>query len=81
MNSVATHIADIDYQTITVYTGNYQEFVETKYENKQRADAARTAAAKKKIGELQEFVQRFGSHASKSEAGAVTLEADREARR
>jgi ATPase subunit of ABC transporter with duplicated ATPase domains len=65
LDAIATHIADIDYQTITTYTGNYTEFVESKYENKQRADAA-NSAAKKKIAELNEFVQRFGSHASKS---------------
>ncbi|WP_394828760.1 ABC-F family ATP-binding cassette domain-containing protein [Pendulispora albinea] len=65
LNAVATHIADIDYQTITVYTGNYSEFVEEKYETRQRAQA-QNAAAKKKIAELQSFVDRFGSHASKS---------------
>jgi len=65
LNSIATHIADVDYQTITVYTGNYSDFVDAKYENKQRAEAA-NASAKKKIEELQGFVQRFGAHASKS---------------
>ncbi len=65
LNEVATHIADVDYQTITTYTGNYQDFVEQKYENKQRADQ-QNAAAKKKIQELQSFVQRFGAHAAKS---------------
>ncbi|HQY61675.1 MAG TPA: ATP-binding cassette domain-containing protein [Polyangiaceae bacterium] len=65
LNAAATHIADVDYQTITVYTGNYQDFVEQKYENKQRAEQ-QNQAAKKKIGELQGFVQRFGAHASKS---------------
>jgi ATPase subunit of ABC transporter with duplicated ATPase domains len=65
LNSVATHIADVDYQTITVYAGNYADFVDSKYENNQRA-AAQAATAKKKVAELQEFVQRFGSHASKS---------------
>lgn len=65
LNSVVTHIADVDYQTITVYTGNYADFVDAKYENNQRA-AAQAATAKKKVAELQEFVQRFGSHASKS---------------
>jgi len=65
LNSVATHIADVDYQTITVYAGNYSDFVDAKYENNQRA-AAQAATAKKKVAELQEFVQRFGSHASKS---------------
>jgi ATPase subunit of ABC transporter with duplicated ATPase domains len=65
LNSVATHIADIDYRTITVYAGNYAEFVAAKYDSKQRADTV-AQNAKKKIGELQDFVQRFGSHASKS---------------
>ncbi|MCL2726285.1 MAG: ATP-binding cassette domain-containing protein [Polyangiaceae bacterium] len=65
LNAAATHIADVDYGTITVYTGNYADFVDAKYENNQRA-AAQAATAKKKVAELQEFVQRFGSHASKS---------------
>jgi ATPase subunit of ABC transporter with duplicated ATPase domains len=65
LNEVVTHIADVDYQTITVYTGNYADFVDAKYENNQRA-ASQAATAKKKVAELQEFVQRFGSHASKS---------------
>ena len=72
LNAVVTHVADVDYQTITVYTGNYQEFVEAKYENKVRADAE-AAAAKKKKSELQEFVQRFGSHASKSKQAQSRL--------
>jgi len=65
LNAVATHIADVDYRTITVYTGGYDDFVAQKYENKQRAEA-QSAAAKKRIGELQDFVQRFGAHKSKS---------------
>jgi ATPase subunit of ABC transporter with duplicated ATPase domains len=65
LNAVVTNIADVDYQTITVYTGNYADFVDAKYENNQRA-AAQAKAAQKKVAELQEFVQRFGSHASKS---------------
>ena len=47
LNSVATHVADVDYQTITVYTGNYQEFVEAKYENRQRQEAQNKSAKKK----------------------------------
>ena len=65
LNAVATHVADVDYRTITVYTGGYDDFVGQKYENKKQAEQ-QAAAAKKKIGELQVFVQRFGSHASKS---------------
>src|SRR5580698_1075166 len=72
LNSVATHIADIDYRTITIYTGNYAEYVAAKYENQQRATAT-ADSAKKKIGELQDFVQRFGSHASKSKQAQSRL--------
>jgi ATPase subunit of ABC transporter with duplicated ATPase domains len=72
LNSVATHIADIDYRTITIYTGNYAEFVGAKYDNQQRAEAV-AQSAKKKIGELQDFVQRFGAHASKSKQAQSRL--------
>jgi ATPase subunit of ABC transporter with duplicated ATPase domains len=72
LNSVATHVADIDYRTITIYTGNYADFVAAKYENQQRATAV-ADSAKKKIGELQDFVQRFGSHASKSKQAQSRL--------
>jgi ATPase subunit of ABC transporter with duplicated ATPase domains len=72
LNSVATHVADVDFRTITVYTGNYAEFVSAKYENQQRAEAT-AQSAKKKIGELQDFVQRFGSHASKSKQAQSRL--------
>jgi ATPase subunit of ABC transporter with duplicated ATPase domains len=72
LNSVATHVADIDYRTITIYTGNYADFVSAKYENQQRAEAV-AQSAKKKIGELQDFVQRFGSHAAKSKQAQSRL--------
>jgi len=72
LNRVATHIADIDFRTITIYTGNYADFVSAKYENQQRA-AAVAQSAKKKIDELQDFVQRFGSHASKSKQAQSRL--------
>ena len=39
LNAVATHVADVDYRTITIYTGNYADFVAAKYENQQRAEA------------------------------------------
>jgi ATPase subunit of ABC transporter with duplicated ATPase domains len=65
LNEAATHIADVDYRTITVYTGNYTDFIGAKYENRQRAEQ-QASVAKKKMGDLQDFVQRFGSHASKS---------------
>ncbi|MEO7110030.1 MAG: ATP-binding cassette domain-containing protein, partial [Polyangiaceae bacterium] len=65
LNAITTHIADVDYQTITFYTGSYEDFVEQKYDTRQKAEAQNKAAGKK-IKELQGFIDRFGSHASKS---------------
>jgi ATPase subunit of ABC transporter with duplicated ATPase domains len=65
MNAIATHVADVDYQTITVYTGGYDDFVEQKTTGRRQADAD-GAQKKKKISELKEFVAKFGASASRS---------------
>jgi ATPase subunit of ABC transporter with duplicated ATPase domains len=65
MNAIATHVADIDYQTVTVYTGDYDDFVEQKTTGKRQNDAD-AAQKKKKIAELKDFVARFGASASRS---------------
>ena len=65
INSVATHICDLDYGEIKVYPGNYDDFMEASTlvreqlmnENKRK---------KEKIQELQDFVNRFSANASKS---------------
>jgi len=65
MDSIASHVADVDYQTITVYTGNYQDFVEQKTTG-QRQSETEISQKKKRIGELKEFVARFGASANRS---------------
>jgi ATPase subunit of ABC transporter with duplicated ATPase domains len=65
MNAIATHVADVDYQTVTVYTGGYDDFVEQKTTG-QRQASADAAQKKKKISELKDFVARFGASASRS---------------
>ena len=65
MNTIATHVADVDYQTITIYTGNYDDFIEQKTTGT-RQTAADAAQKKKKIAELKDFVARFGASASRS---------------
>jgi ATPase subunit of ABC transporter with duplicated ATPase domains len=65
MNAIATHVADVDYQTVTVYTGDYDDFVEQKTTGKRQTDAD-AAQKKKKIGELKDFVARFGASANRS---------------
>ena len=65
LNSVVTHIADIDYKTIIMYPGNYDEMVEAKLAVRARAESE-VSAKRAKIEKLNEFIQRFrsGSRAS-----------------
>jgi ATPase subunit of ABC transporter with duplicated ATPase domains len=60
LNAVCTHIADIDYDTIIVYPGNYDEMVEHKIQARQSIEAANREKAKK-VAQLQEFVARFSA--------------------
>jgi ATPase subunit of ABC transporter with duplicated ATPase domains len=60
LNEVCTHIADIDYDTIIIYPGNYDEMVEHKLQARQSIEAENRDKAKK-IAQLQEFVARFGA--------------------
>jgi len=65
MNAIATHVADVDYQTVTIYTGDYDDFIEQKTTGV-RQTAADAAQKKKKIAELKDFVARFGASANRS---------------
>jgi ATPase subunit of ABC transporter with duplicated ATPase domains len=60
LNSVCTHIADIDYDTIIVYPGGYDDMVESKMQARQTIEAANKEKAKK-VAQLQEFVARFAA--------------------
>lgn len=60
LNAVTTHIADIDYETIIIYPGNYDNMVETKTAVHDRA-VQDAKSKEKKIAQLQEFVSRFGA--------------------
>lgn len=65
LDTVCTHIVDIDFSAIRLYTGNYSFW----YQSSQLALAQRSAANKKaedKRKELQEFIARFSANASKS---------------
>jgi len=65
LNRVCTHIVDIDFSKMSMYTGNYDFWYQSsqlalkqmKDENKRRED---------KVKELKEFIQRFSSNASKA---------------
>ncbi|MEO6939518.1 MAG: ATP-binding cassette domain-containing protein [Candidatus Kapaibacterium sp.] len=60
LNSVCTHIADIDYDTVIIYTGNYDQMVEAKLQGKEKIESENRDKAKK-IAQLQDFVARFGA--------------------
>ena len=65
LDTVCTHIVDIDFGAIRLFTGNYSFW----YQSSQIALAQRSAANKKaedKRKELQEFIARFSANASKS---------------
>jgi ATPase subunit of ABC transporter with duplicated ATPase domains len=65
LDTVCTHVVDIDFGKMTIYTGNYSFW----YESSQLALKQRTDQNKKmedKVKELQEFIRRFSANASKS---------------
>ncbi len=65
LDTVCTHIVDIDFKVIRLFTGNYSFW----YQSSQLALSQRSSANKKaeeKKKELQEFIMRFSANASKS---------------
>jgi ATPase subunit of ABC transporter with duplicated ATPase domains len=65
LNSVCTHMADLDYGELRVFPGNYDEYMTAATQARERkyADNARKKA---QIAELQAFVSRFSANASKA---------------
>src|SRR6201985_1151938 len=65
LDTVCTHVVDIDFGKMTIYTGNYTFW----YQSSQLALKQRSEQNKKledKVKELQEFIRRFSANASKS---------------
>jgi ATPase subunit of ABC transporter with duplicated ATPase domains len=65
LNSVCTHMADLDYGEIRIYPGNYDDFMLAASEARARLMAA-NAKSKERVSELQEFVRRFAANKSKA---------------
>ncbi len=72
LNQVCTHMADLDYQTLKVYPGNYDDYMEASTLARERQQAANTRA-KEKIADLQNFVRRFSANASKAKQATSRL--------
>jgi ATPase subunit of ABC transporter with duplicated ATPase domains len=65
LNSVCTHMADLDYGELRVYPGNYDQYMLAATQARARL-LADNAKKKAQIGELQAFVARFSANASKA---------------
>jgi ATPase subunit of ABC transporter with duplicated ATPase domains len=65
LNKVCTHMADIDFSKVTVYTGNY-DFWRQSSELSQRLRADQHRKNSDKAEELKDFIRRFGANASKA---------------
>ena len=76
LNSVTTHTADIDYQTIITYTGGYDDMVMAKTQVRSRLEAE-NAQREKKIAQLNEFIARFAAGTRSSQVTSRRKEVER----
>lgn len=65
LNSVCTHMADLDYGELRVFPGNYDEYMTAATQARERMHAD-NAKKKAQIADLQSFVSRFSANASKA---------------
>ena len=73
LDTVCTHVVDIDFSKMNIYTGNYTFW----YESSQLALKQRSDPNKKteeRVKELQEFIRRFSANASKSTSRKKALD-------
>jgi len=76
LNSVCTHIADIDYQTVIMYNGGYDEMVLAKTAIRSRIESE-NAVREKKIEQLNEFIARFSAGTRSSQVMSRKKEVER----
>jgi ATPase subunit of ABC transporter with duplicated ATPase domains len=76
LNSVCTHIADIDYETIITYTGGYDDMVLQKTQIRTRIEA-QNEQREKKIAQLNEFIARFSAGTRSSQVNSRKKEVER----
>jgi len=65
LDNVATHILDVDYQSVALYHGNYTAFLDQKVAERERREKD-IAGREREIAQLQVFVDRFKAKASKA---------------
>jgi ATPase subunit of ABC transporter with duplicated ATPase domains len=76
LNSVCTHTADIDYETIIMYNGGYDDMVVAKTQIRARIETE-NAQREKKIAQLNEFIARFSAGTRSAQATSRKKEVER----
>jgi ATPase subunit of ABC transporter with duplicated ATPase domains len=76
LNNVCTHTADIDYETIIVYTGGYDEMVLQKTSIRARIES-QNEQREKKIAQLNDFIARFSAGTRSSQVNSRKKEVER----
>jgi ATPase subunit of ABC transporter with duplicated ATPase domains len=76
VNSVCTHTADIDYQTVIMYNGGYDDMVVAKTSIRSRIESE-NAQREKKIAQLNEFIARFSAGTRSAQATSRKKEVER----
>jgi ATPase subunit of ABC transporter with duplicated ATPase domains len=76
LNSVTTHTADIDYQTIITYTGGYDDMVVAKTQIRSTVES-QNAQREKKIDQLNDFIARFSAGTRSSQVQSRRKEVER----
>ncbi len=76
LNSICTHTADIDYQTVIMYPGGYDDMVVAKTQIRSRIESE-NAQREKKIAQLNEFIARFSAGTRSAQATSRKKEVER----
>jgi ATPase subunit of ABC transporter with duplicated ATPase domains len=76
LNTVCTHIADIDYETVIIYPGDYDNMVAAKVATRSRIESENKEKSKK-VAQLQEFVARFAAGTRSSQVQSRKKEISR----
>ena len=76
LNSVCTHTADIDYETVIMYNGGYDDMVMAKTQIRSRIETD-NANREKKIAQLNDFIARFSAGTRSAQATSRKKEVER----
>src|SRR6195256_4249143 len=76
LNSVCTHTADIDYETVIMYNGGYDDMVLAKTQIRSRIESE-NSQREKKIAQLNEFIARFSAGPRSAQATSRKKEVER----